>query len=651
MKPSLILLLILALGLFLRLDFLVANNFVIDADEAIVGLMGLHISHGAEWPTFYYGQHYMGSLEPLMAAGLFELAGPSNAALALVPLLWSLLLIILVYSLAKDCDGQRAGLYAALLTAIAPASLIVWSAKARGGFIEVVVLGALALRVAFLWLDARGASIAKTALLGFILGIGWWVNNQIIYFMLPCALVLAFALMKEGLFTALKSLMKHAAVGGAAFLAGGAPFWIYNLRHDFASFGMFRRASLSSLSAHIEGFFGTALPMLFGAKRFWQLEEVFPGAVIAGFVLYGICVLGVLVVRGGDLAQGIRVKDPRGLKYLLLFAFAAAASAIFVTSSFGYLYEAPRYLLPLYAGLFPLIGVFLAALHRRSPAVSSLLLVGILGLHLSSCYLGGRAIPGEPFVFGGERVSKDHSELLAWLEEKRIGWIRTNYWIGYRVAFETSEKVKFLIYQEPHHARIPDYIEQGTEFGPERMPIVLVPAQAQILRDALTVQGYRFEELILSGYHVFLNIAPSQHDLVRIPSSEVTVHTSVHEITQHQLLDHDLGTRWGSGSPQSPGMEVRLSFASPKKVRGLRYDLAAWPHDFPRDLVIMGVRPDGNEIPLLPPGAWGAVHYAMERENFFEMFFSGEPLREIKLIQIGKDPVFDWSIAELSFYE
>lgn len=61
----------------LRIDFIRASGFVIDADEAIVGLMANHILHGGELPVFYYGQHYMGSLEPLCAALMFWLFGSS----------------------------------------------------------------------------------------------------------------------------------------------------------------------------------------------------------------------------------------------------------------------------------------------------------------------------------------------------------------------------------------------------------------------------------------------------------------------------------------------------------------------------------------------------------------------------------------------
>ena len=80
-------------GLLLRLGFLYYADLSIEADEAIVGLMAKHINDGHEIPVFYYGQHYMGSLEALCAAFSFRLFGQNVFALKLVPLLFSLGLI------------------------------------------------------------------------------------------------------------------------------------------------------------------------------------------------------------------------------------------------------------------------------------------------------------------------------------------------------------------------------------------------------------------------------------------------------------------------------------------------------------------------------------------------------------------------------
>ena len=78
--------LLVIIALLLRLDFMRGGSFVIDSDEAIVGLMGKHILEGRGIPTFYYGQHYMGSLEGICASIVFWFFGASAFTLQLVPL-------------------------------------------------------------------------------------------------------------------------------------------------------------------------------------------------------------------------------------------------------------------------------------------------------------------------------------------------------------------------------------------------------------------------------------------------------------------------------------------------------------------------------------------------------------------------------------
>ena len=117
-KDRLFIFLTLLLACCYRFDFLIASDFRIDADEGIVGLMAKHILDGAEIPVFYYGQHYMGSLEALLVAGAFKIFGVTSFALKIVPLLFSLLFICLVYLTAHAISGKLAARIAALICAV-----------------------------------------------------------------------------------------------------------------------------------------------------------------------------------------------------------------------------------------------------------------------------------------------------------------------------------------------------------------------------------------------------------------------------------------------------------------------------------------------------------------------------------------------------
>jgi len=649
---TLILFLITILGALLRYDFLAANNFVIDADEAIVGLMALHMSKGASWPVFYYGQHYMGSLEPILVSGIFKLAGVSPESLSVAPFIFAIALIPLTYLLARSVSGRGGALVAAALMALPPTGLVVWSTKARGGFIEVVVIGTLALLLTAKWLRREQPSLLRTALIGAVLGLGWWVNNQIIYFILPIGLVLLGTLVHAPLArrSTLVRIVQHALVGFLAFLIGGLPFWWYNFTHNCASFGMFKRASSGEALSYVGGLFSTALPMLFGAKRFWQPDDVFPGASVLAYSLYGLLALSYLILRWREIfaLSILKIDTKRPAELFSLFVLGSLCT--FVLSSFGWLYEAPRYLLPLYVGLFVLVGFVLEAWFAASRILAVAAGAILFGLALGSSYLGGRAIPGEPLVYQGERVSKDHSELIAWLSDHKVAWIRTNYWIGYRLAFETAEAVRFLTYQDPQYERIDSYREDSQNLDPNAFPLVLVPSQGDAVKRALRSMGYEFSAERLSGYDVIHAIHPSQTGLVPVAREAFAAESAPQKLSADLAVDGALTTRWGTGEPQHPGQQYTLRLLKPLPLRAVAFEMAGWPHDYARGLSIELELVSGERRLLFEPDSWGAIRYYIERTTRFDFLFPATEVIAVHFTQLGSDPMFDWTLAEVWLY-
>src|SRR5258708_17975030 len=70
----------LLIALVLRLWLIVHTHGVIDGDESLVGRQAEHILQG-EFPVYFYGHAYMGSLEVYLVALLFAIFGPSFWAL------------------------------------------------------------------------------------------------------------------------------------------------------------------------------------------------------------------------------------------------------------------------------------------------------------------------------------------------------------------------------------------------------------------------------------------------------------------------------------------------------------------------------------------------------------------------------------------
>lgn len=644
---SLILLLVLV-ALVPRLLFLTASGFSIESDEAIVGLMAKHIRDGAQIPVFYYGQHYMGSLEALLVAALFSLLGESSQTLKLVPLIFSLLHVALIYLLTRRFVRWQFAAIAGLLTAMAPATLLLWSAKARGGFIELVVIGTLALILAVDCLTPKSQTRARLWALGFVLGVGWWVNNQIIFYMLPIATVFLFYFPRQLGFLA---SIRFALIALFGFFVGSAPFWYANLflTPRFATFEvLFGSSAGGNLWRYLRGFFDTALPIIIGARRFWSEQDVIPAASLIMLSLYGVVVLSLILLRSKDGRNNYAA-------IAMLVMFCITVPLAFSASRFGWLSKAPRYLLPLYSVLFVLVALAIERLWDNryrwlAALVGVLLLVG----HGISSFWGGVAIAGQPIVFRNQRVAESHTELYRWLAANNYSHIHTNYWIGYRVAFETDEKITFTRYGHPKTLRIPEYERQARL---KQLPkvYVLVPAEAKLLEQELQQFGYKFSRTVVGSYVVIDSVSPAwpRAEQIEIKPEQVEVFNRPEQ--RKNLFDADVTTRWGSGMPQHPAMELRINLPIVQSVTAIELEFGTFVHDAPRDLEVLGVRSDGEEVSLFR--LFGTKTYyelqaqaTSEVEPIWSIYFKPEQLRSIILRQHGVTKLFDWSIAELRLY-
>ncbi|MGI6524089.1 MAG: hypothetical protein ACOX2O_02175 [Bdellovibrionota bacterium] len=628
------------IGIFLRLDLLFSSNFAIDADEAIVGLMAKHILDGRGIPVFYYGQHYMGSLEAILVACNFYLFNHSQVALKIVPLFFSIALIPLMYLVAKAAYDNLAGRFAALFTAVSPIMLIIWSSKARGGFIEVIFIGALSFLLLMRWL--RRPTLKLTCAIGLLLGLGWWVNNQIIYFMIPVALWMA---LRCGMNLSL--WLATISAGLSSFLVGSLPFWIYNLRNDFITFEMFGSADSKGIATNVAGLFQTALPIILGVKRDWTLQESFPNAVCCGWILVGLVFLIVLCRRKKHLQALFTLKADFERPVELFLFFILVVLAVYSLSSFGSFAKEPRYLLPIYVGLTCLAGVAVSVLTYFNRLAGVLLAAAIVLLNLSSIYWGNADLPQEPEVFEGERVSKDHTDLIKFLDKENINFIRTDYWIGYRLAFETDERITFITFDNPTKNRIPEYADLDSKHE-SFIPLVLVPRQAKIVRQALKTLGYSYSEGEASGYVIIYNIS-NAFELTPVVITDLTVEASVNNDSAKFAIDGDINTRWGSAEPQKPLMTFTVTLPEPQNLQGLKYLFGSWEHDYPRALRIELEDSEGNRKVLLDPPSFAAIRYFGIKEYLFA--FPLFPVKRIYFVQEGSDPVFDWSIAEIQFFK
>lgn len=184
----------LFVALILRIWLIVRTHGMIDGDEALVGIQAERILQG-DFPVYFYGIPYFGSLEAYLASILFAIFGASAWALRAEATLVSLVLVWLTWRLASElADAAQLPAYAksyftliaGLVAAVPPLYDGIVELRTWGGYIETFVLMLLLLFSVFR-LTRRWHEDASTrellwrwAGIGFIIGLGLWIYPLIV---------------------------------------------------------------------------------------------------------------------------------------------------------------------------------------------------------------------------------------------------------------------------------------------------------------------------------------------------------------------------------------------------------------------------------------------------------------------------------------
>jgi hypothetical protein len=247
-------------------------------------------------------------------------------------------------------------------------------------------------------------------------------------------------------------------------------------------------------------------------------------------------------------------------------------------------------------------------------------------------------------------VARDHGPLIETLKELGAHRIRTNYWIGYRLAFETKEEVTFSQIGEPLQVRIPEYeVTNPTERS--LLPLVLVKAQAQAVIPALRLMGMSFSEKRAGEYVVLYDLKSVLEEPHKLKFSEGELKVSASGTNDPRLaLDGNLDTRWGTGAPQAPGQRFEIELPSSVVLDGVGYAIGAWWPDRPRELQIEIEDSHGERRTILGSSDAKAAFEVSIQEGNFVIRFAPVEVKRVIFSQLARDQVFDWSIAEVSLF-
>jgi hypothetical protein len=459
---------LLVAGIAFRIALLVRYDLVnggdVDvylADEGVVGLMGKHILEGRELPIFFYGQDYLGALEAYCVALSFAVFGVGFTSLRIVPFVFSLVLLALVYRFAYLAYSVAAARWATALTAVAPLYFLQWNLKARGGFIEHVVLLLLVL-VLFWRFHFRHDRRATTAFaLGLASGVALWVNQLMIGYLAALGAVLAWSADRRGLKTAFVGLL----VGSSLLIA-------YNLVHPLATVRALGRKAIVLNRVPVEerdehwvarGVAKRVDALADGAAKLGLVFGVPPGRDVERLGL------SEDVVEGGSLTR-LR----RALWFVPAVVFSAAllialprrgpagwepfganhVVALLLAVTFVVGYVSPRYMLPAY----PLAAIVVGALAARLRAGRRMLIAAGVACLLAFNAASWLDAPAASADIGAESGAK----LLGFLEGNALERCYSAAPL-YHLVFQSRERVVLAPLQKDRYAKYDKMVEETDE--------------------------------------------------------------------------------------------------------------------------------------------------------------------------------------------
>ena len=391
-----------------------------NADEAVVGLMARHVLDG-ELTVFYWGQAYGGTQEVLLTAPLFSAFDSSWLLLRLVSIVLGAVAALLVWRVGLRTLGEPAATAAGLVFWLWPPFTLVALTHSQGFYASNVVYCALLLLLALRVVERpeRG----RIAVLGLVLGLAFWQTAQIV----PVAAgVIAWTIWKA------PRALRELPVALAAALAGALPWLLWNLDHGWESLAQpdygDKLQSLRLLAS-------PTLPMMVGLRAPFSAELLLPAALT--YLLY--VALVVLFVVGAIRTRRRTVSLLYTVAAVFPFVYALAPKTSLALGT-------PRFIVVLTPVLALLLAQVATTYARAVAVVLLVTVVSVVTIERMDDWFSGtpRAITHE--IGLGPRhtlqwVPRDLGPLVDTLDELGIDHVYAEYWLAYRLAFDTRERI------------------------------------------------------------------------------------------------------------------------------------------------------------------------------------------------------------------
>jgi hypothetical protein len=619
----------------------------IGLDETTVGIMSLRVLSG-DFPVFFFGQNFMGSLEAFLGGTLFHLFNASPRVLVFMPVFFSLLFLFLLYSFSQKIFDSSIAMISTWVLAIPPFFLLIWSHEVRIHYHLVNFFGGFLLLISHRLSYSR-VSVEQTRLLflllGLIAGLAWWTNYLIVVYILPIGL---FLFLKD------KKILFRKDFWGLLFffLLGSLPLWIYNLLHHFPIAQIIHAGGTNQPITYLKEFFVNAFPILLGflpplGDDYFDLASYL---IIGSMFLMGVCFYIYRFRQAINPLLRLRLPQTKGGEILIFIFMLNIGLNLFTHFGSRLNDNDQKYLFPLYICLPIFLAVFLMELRKKS---SMLLYIG-LGLVITSNLAGDLRHRGwtvfDSKEYGAfkERDRKQR-QLVDFLKEKRFNRLYAGL-EGYQVALRSQGAVVSSHPYQEGCLKIADLVDGSSR------PAYLSQGEDLGFEANLKAIGGSYQKIQApEGYLLYTDFIPPEGAYRQLSRTLWTAISNRNPLATSQAFDGNISTGWGTGTQQDRGTFFLLDFGKQEEIGKVTWFPANY-RQIPTSYEIM-VSLDGKNwasVVRVPeyrgPIFWSGPNPLVKiRHGRIEAVFQSQTCRflKIQLLSKGNEP---WSINELFVY-
>jgi len=491
-----------ALGVLYRFLALLWSVPPTNSDEATMGLAAIHISKAENFPAFFYGQNYMGTLEAYLAAPIFALFGPSVIALRIPNLLLFGSFLIIMWRLVNQLYHSRwFTLLVVGILALGSDRILKNQMISGGGYPEINPAGAgLMLLAVGLATNRYRHHSAAFAAWGFIAGLMIWVDPLVLPYVLCAGVVLAIFTKKE-----IVGRLGALLVGGV--LIGAAPLFIHSISSRVNPVSVLLSlggdGEASPWTDHVYGGVIFGIPMGTG---FCAPSVCEPWQLWWGFA-FPLLLLAAAITAVASIRQQEGKQRVFSVAHLGLLIGAALTILAYVRSSAAAdtPVESARYLscllISLPAALWPLWRL----LQRRAgvwPAVAATVLTATA---VSAFVATVSVVAIAPDM---RDLARQRENMIARLEQLAVTHVYSEYWTCNNITFATNERIVCAVIDEGDlspglNRHLPHLEAVQDSSDPAYVLPVDSPANPLVIKLMSTSQAVP-TVVNVPGYHIYL---------------------------------------------------------------------------------------------------------------------------------------------------